>query len=318
MAAIQTLKQIAEEVLTYLDQAGETSTSRNVVYDTIRRVHAARTTERKWNFMLWAEPQIITTVVGQVHYSLHQEFFRPVWFYNRTAKQFMEQNTEGTILPGVFNSDYNFDTASGTSDFLGLTGSAYKFQFAGVSPVQNQPSSASVLTVSGEAGKQVTVYGDTTDGVASETITVGTPGVLQFTKILGVVKEDGWTQTMTLTSNAGAVTNLKLFATESGRQYKRIKLLATPTAVESLYYMFYRQPSGMPKDNSIPDIPAPFGSLLTYDALIAMAEYNDKLSGSMLTHWRQEQARLESGLIDYDDDVDSINAAENFITYHER
>ena len=318
MAYIQTLKNIRDEVLNYLAQAGETNVTKDVIDDTIRRVHAARVTERKWNFMLWKEPQTITTVIGQKFYSLHQEFFRPKYLYNKTGKFFLEQHTEGTIVPAFANDPYNFDQSGGGTDFTAITGSAFRFFFSGVDVVQTQPSSAGeVLSVAGEAAKTVTVHGDTTDGVASETLTVGTPGALSFTRITEVVKGDGWTQTMTL-SGATTGTLLKLFASEYGRQYKQIELVASPTAVETIQYQFYRQPSALAEDNSLPNIPAPFGSLLTYDALLQMAAYNDNLTSTLVNHWRTEQLRLENGLIDYDDDVDAMESAINTIRYIER
>lgn len=320
MAAVQTLKMLADQVLNYLDQAGDAGTTKNVVYDTIRRAHAARCTEQKWNFMLWSEPKTLTLVVGQRQYSLHQEFFRPLYFYSTTNKQFLVQVTEQTLLQGLrgYAVPYDFDIAAGAgTDWTNTSGSAYRFKFSGISPVANQPTSASGLTITGETGKTVTVYGETEDGVTSETITVGTPGSVEFTKILDIAKGDGWTQTMTMTSNSGAVTNLKLFASEAGRQYRQIELLTSPNQAESIQYQFYRQPSALPSDNSVPNIPAPFSNVLVYDALILLSEYNDGISPALLQHASKEQLRLVSGLMDYDQGTDAINADAQYINYIE-
>src|SRR4051812_38860716 len=121
MAAILTLENLADQVLAYLDQVGITGTPKTVIYDTLRRVHNSRLTERKWNFMLWNEPQTITTVANQKFYSLHQEFLRPYWFFNRTQKLTMEQVYAGTILPDQGVIDY--DTGFGTGDWTAATGS---------------------------------------------------------------------------------------------------------------------------------------------------------------------------------------------------
>ena len=320
MAAVETLKTLANQVLNYLDQNGDTGTTKNVVYDTIRRVHASRTTEQKWNFMLWSEPKTLTLVVGQRQYSLHQEFLRPLYFYSRTNKQFLTQVTEQTLLAGLrgYAVPYDFDVAAGAgTDWTNTSGGAYRFKFSGISPVENQLTSASVITVAGESSKTVTVYGETADGVTSETITVGTPGSVQFTKILDVAKGDGWTQTMTMTSNGGAVTNLKLFASEYGRQYRQIELLTSPIQAETIQYQFYRQPSALPSDNSVPNIPAPFSNVLVYDALILLSEYNDGISPALLQHASKEQLRLVTGLIDYDQGVDALNSDAQYINYIE-
>jgi hypothetical protein len=161
--AILTFKHLRDQVLNYLDQAGETGTPASVIDDTLRRVHDARLTERKWNFMLWDAQQTLTTVSGTRFYSLHQEFLRPFWFFNRTTKRTMEQRTAGTLLPTT-DDIVDYDTGMGSGDWTASTGSAFAFNFGGVSPVQNQPSSASVLTVSGEAGKTATFKGETSLG----------------------------------------------------------------------------------------------------------------------------------------------------------
>jgi hypothetical protein len=312
--AILTFENLRDQVLYYLDQAGETGTPKTVIDDTLRRVHNSRLVERKWNFMLWDAQQTITTVVGQKFYSLHQEFFRPFYFYNRTTKRTMTQVNPGTILPT--NGVIDYDTGFGGSDWTDQSGSAYRFAFGGVSPVQYQPSSASVITITGEAAKTVTVKGETSDGdVTTETITVGTPGSVSFTKILQVVKGDGWTQTMTMTSNAAAVTNLKLRASEDGRQYRQLELINEPTAAETLIYKFYRKPSYLDSDNTIPDIPAPFSELLVYDALLQMGVYNQNISNSARQLWKEEQIRLEQGLLEYDEGPDALGAVIQYQTY---
>ncbi len=314
--AVQTVKNLRDQVLSYLDQAGVTGTPYTVITDTLRRVHNSRLTERKWNFMLWDATQTITTVVGQKFYSLHPEFFRPYWFFNRTLKQTMEQVYGSTLLPDQGVIDY--DTSFGTGDWTAATGSATRFQLASLTQVLAQPTSASVLTVTGEAGKTVTVKGDTVDGVTEETITVGTPGSVQFTRVLGITKGDTWTQTMTLTSNGAAVTILKLFAAEYGRQYRQLELLNAPTAAETLIYKFYRKPSYLTSDNSVPDIPFPFSEVLVYDALLTMGVYNQNISGAAKALWKEEQFRLEQGLIEYDDGPDALGAAPTYQTYTPR
>lgn len=312
MAEILTFENLTDQVLNYLDQAGETGTPKDVIEDAIKRVHSARLTERKWNFMKWDAPVTITTEVGQKFYSLHQEFFRPVFFYNRSTKRTMQQVTDGTLLPSDSGLEIDYDTGFG-DDWTDAEGSANRFVLGGVSPVRYQPSSASILTVTGESAKTVTVKGETSDGdVATETITVGTPGSVEFTKILQVVKGDGWTATMTLTSNAAAVTNLVLRASELGRQYRQLELLNEPTAAETLIYKFYRKPCSLDSANSIPDIPSEFARVLVYDALLTMGSYTRTIDSTTRSLWLSEQQRLEQGLLEYDEGPDALGAAVQY------
>lgn len=312
--AILTFKHLTDQVLNYLDQAGDTGTTRDVVQDTIRRVHNSRLTERKWNFMLWDSIQSIATVAGHKTYALHQEFFRPFYFYNNSTKRTMEQRTVANLLPPS-DDPVDYDTGFG-EDWVNATGSANRYLLSGLSPVQNQPTAASVLEVAGEAAKTVTVKGVTSDDdVTSETITVGTPGAVEFSKILQVIKGDGWTQTMTLTSDSGATTNLKLRSNEYGRQYRLLELLTAPTGVETLYYRFYRRPTYLGSDNTIPDIPAPFSEVLVYDALLLIGNYNRDLDSKAIALWNSEQFRLEQGLLEYDEGPDAIGAAPTYQPY---
>jgi len=315
--AILTFKNLKDQVLNYLDQAGETGTPKDVIEDALRRVHNSRLVERKWNFMLWDAQQTITTVVGQKFYSLHQEFLRPLWFYNRSTHQTMEQLTAGTLMP--VNSPIDYDTGFGQEDWTDSEGSAYRYLLGGTTPVKAQPTSASVLTVAGETAMTVTVKGETEDGdVATETITVGTPGDIEFTKILQVTKGDGWTTTMTLTSNSGTVTNLVLRANEYGRQYRQLELINAPTKAQTLIYKFYRKPSYLDSDNTIPDIPAPFSEVLVYDALLTMGSYNNNINSASRALWMSEQTRLEQALLEYDEGPDALGAAMQYQIYTPR
>lgn len=315
MAVIKTLKGLADEVLNYLDQAGETGTTKDVVYDVLRQVHTNRVTERKWNFMLWHQPISFSTTPGVRRYSLHQEFFRPFYFFNSTIKSTMSQVTPNSLLQNMASYPTDYDTASiAAVDWTTATGSALRFKFGGTSPLFAQPSAASVLSVTGDAAKQIIVRGDTDDGIQSELITVGTPGIIEFSTILNVTKvTEDWTQTMTL--SAGSDTLLKLTAAEMGRQYKQIELLSTPTASETIQYHFYRKPSPLSYETDITDIPGEFGRILTYDALITLAGYNENLNGNMLKYWLEQRDKIEASLIDFDLGQDSINSEAEYITY---
>ncbi len=135
----------------------------------------------------------------------------------------------------------------------------------------------------------------------SETITPSgvTPvaGTTTFTKILGVTKAAAWTGTLTMTSNAAAVTNLTLPGADFGRQYRTIELLSLPTANEVVEYQFFRQPVTLSADNDVPDIPSPHSRILVWDALLMMAGYLTQTSAQAVGIWAKQQADMEADLL---------------------
>jgi hypothetical protein len=147
----------------------------------------------------------------------------------------------------------------------------------------------------------------------SEILTSGTPGSIQFKYISKIVKGDDWTQTLTL--QAGSETLLTLNPTEYGREYKQIELLESPTVSEVISYQFYRKPTILINDNDIPDIPSAFSSIIVYDGLIQLSQYNKNLTGNILQYWLAQQAKLESGLLDYDVGNDVMGAQVDYIDY---
>jgi hypothetical protein len=284
MAYIRTFKNVQDEVLALLDEAGDTSTTLTLVKNAISAAHAKRVTEDAWSFMLWDTAATLSIVVGQQVYTLHPEFFRPLYLYNRTAEQLMTQRDAATFL------------ASG-ADWINDTGSALEFTLWGKTPVARQPLAASLIAVASSnaadnGAASVILRGDTALGVRTETVTCGSSSSVEFTKILQISKTaTAWVGTMTLTSDAGAVTNLNLFHEEYGRSYQQVFLLAVPDATEVAEYRFYRQPNPLVNDNDILDIPSPFEMIAAYDALLALSAYN-QYDGNTLSFWREQREDL--------------------------
>lgn len=307
MAAIQTFKNIQDRILALLDEAGNTSTTLTLVKNAVNAAHTKRLTSERWPFMRWDSMQTLAVVAGQQTYALHSEFFRPIYFWNRTILDYLTEYDDVTLeSAGV---DWNTDHAS-----------ALKFQMYGRTEVQNQPSAASVIAVSSSnatdnGARTVTIKGDTADGVRSETITCNSSGAVSFTKIIKVTKSDAWVGTMTLTSNAGAVTNLKLFADEYGRSYQQVFLLNIPDAAETIEYRFYRQPSTLVANNDRPDLPPPFEELLVYDALIELSAYN-QYDTTTLRVWSDKRDEWLTGLRQsMTEQAESLQRATNYTSY---
>lgn len=306
MAPVLTYKNLQDRVLAWLDEAGDTTTTLTLVKYALTKAHSKRVAQERWPFMLYP-PQTFTTVANQQLYPLHSEYVRPLYFRNLTVLDYMTQFDEATLVDS--GADWNNDSAD-----------ALKFVLHGRSEVANQPSSASVVTVSstvpGDNGSaSVTIIGDTATGVRSETITSGSVGSVAFTTIIKVTKgTTPWTGTMTLTTNAATVTLLMLLSTEFGRSYQQIKLLALPPAGQLVEYQFYRQPSTLSADNDRPDIPTPFEELLVYDALLSFAAYNQYDQG-VVAIWRNEQAELLLALQQAYSDARALAAATDYTTF---
>ena len=307
MSVLQTFSQLRNKALAWVDEFGDEDTTLRLMNNALTSAYQAILFEHKWNFMLWSRPVTLTVVPGTQYYSLHPEFGRPAFFFNRTQREFLEEVTPQTLKDS--GADWNTDT-----------GAALAFERAGRSPVASQPSTASFLTVTSSvaadgASQTVTVRGETADGPTEETIACDTSGTTLFTHILSVRKNGTWSGTMTLA--AGAQTLLKLFATEYGRSYQQIHLLANPTAAEVIEYKFYRNPSPFAEDNDIPDIPPGFHDILVWEALLQFSTYNAMEPGAIQLYTKNRD-RLFVALQQHDIEGQSLDARTHYTTYVER
>lgn len=308
MAAIQTFKNLQDQVLAWLDEANDTGTTLTLVKNALNNANKMRSTQERWSWMKWDTPVVFNTVANQQLYTLHQEYFRPDYFWNRTQVDFVAQFDDNTRAAS--GADPNNDT-----------GPANRFVLRGRTEVQNQPTSASVITVTSsnpgaDANNTVTIKGDTANGVTTEKITAGTSGVVQFTKILKVTKNGTWTGNLTLTSNGGVVANLFLFPAEVGRSYVQIFFLSAPNQSEPIEYLFYRQPDALVDDNDRPNIPTPFEDLLVWDALLSFAAYN-QYDPSFISMWKDKQAATLLAL-QQAEDARALEAATSYTSYTPR
>lgn len=306
MANIRTFKNIQDETLTWLDEAGDTDVSLALVKQSIRAAHEKRLTDERWAFML-SRPKTFSTVVAQQTYALDSEVLRLMYVKNLTTKNFLKEFTDQNMLNSGYDWSVDID-------------SALSYAIWGNLEVQNQPSSASVIAVSSSntadnTVNSVTLRGDTALlGVQTETIACGASGAIVFTEILKVTKSAGWVGTLTLTSNVAAVTNLTLAAGEYGKSFKPFYLFASPSVAESLEYRFYRQPSPLVADNDRPDYPAPFEELLVWDALLDLATYNSYDAG-MINYWTRKRDALLLSMQQTTNEAQTINQAAVYTDY---
>ena len=293
MATIYTYKNLQDEVLSWLDEAGDTGTTLTNVKNALNRSHQQRLMAAPWPFLLWPQAETFSTASGTRVYTLHSEFWRPEYLYNRNTSTYLVE-TPTRNLPSTGDR--------WPSD----TGRTVNFRYGPTSPVAAQPSSASVVTlVSSSAGdttaaKALTIYGISSGAYTSESLTpTGTTpvvGTTSFSTILGITKGAAWTGTATLTANGGTVTLLTLLPAEYGRVYQTVEFLRTPTAVDVIEYRFYRQPRTLTADNDIPDIPNAHAQLLVWDTLLLFAGYNTDLSEKSIGVWVENQRQAKESL----------------------
>jgi hypothetical protein len=305
--AVYSLKNLRQMVLAQTDERTDENIARDVVNELINHAHEARCLEYADNFLMWDTKETFTTTAGQHQYSLHQLFDRPVYFYNQTSKVLLSETPRRAI------------NDSGAILSPDITGSARNFALWGHNSVLAQPTSASTLSlVSNNAADTGTDYEIVIKGlntsnelVAEKVALTGTTPVSSsytYTKIFSIVKERAMTGQLTVTSNSGAVTILRLSSDEFGRQYRQCWIFETPTTSETIEYRFYRKPSYLVNDYDIPDIPAPYSKLLVFDALLLWGAYNTDTSDKSLTLWKEQQTHWERLLQTYVKEGQSLGA----------
>lgn len=304
MAHVRTFKDLQDQVLRQLDEAGDEDTTLALVKDALNDANRKRVTQTRWPFMLWDTPQTLSIVADQQLYALHSEYFWPFYFYNRTKNTFMSQVDESGLVE------------SG-ADWINDTGAAARFTLWGRTEVAAQPSTPSVIAVASSnatdnGAQSVILRGDTADGVVSEEVTCGSNSSNTFIKLLKVTKKGTWLGTMTLT--AGSDTLLKLFNNEAGRSYQQIFLLASPDEAEVVEYRFYRQPFFMSEDEDRPDVPTPFEDIIVYDALLNFAAYN-RYDNSVVKIWEKKRDELLQAMQAAYADARAIEAQVNYTHY---
>lgn len=311
MPALYTYSDLKTQVLTNLDEAGTTGTTATLAGNFINQAQQLRLAMQPWPFMVWDSAETFTCTTGTRFYALHQEYWRPLYFFNQTTQCYLIETPARQLADT--QARWNTDT-----------GHPLQFRLASRSAVQAQPTSSSTIRIVSSsasdttAAKAITVRGVTANGVTSESLTPN--GISQvtstnsFSKILAVTKGAAWVGNLTMTSNAGAVTNLFLFPTEYGRNYQQIELLVSPSA-DVIEYRFIRQPIILSSDNDIPDIPPPHSQILVWDALLLFAGYNTDLSSKSIEAWTSMQKKMEIQLAEAFLEGQSLESNPRYVRY---
>lgn len=310
---IYTLKDLRDQCLRYVDEDGDTGTTKTLFTNLLNQANQNRAMEFASMFLVWDVPATFDTEVGRQVYPLHEEFTRPLYFFNRTNKSYLNEVPERQLGP----EGDRWNDASG---------SARRFCLWGRTQVKRQPTSASIITIvssdaadtGGADALDLMIRGETSDGsIKAEVLApsgltpVNSSNI--YVKIMQVSKAGPWTGTMTMTSNSGAVTNLVLDYCDLGKMYQQLFLMESPTAVETIEYRFYRNPIKMTNDYDQSDIPYPFTQLLVWDALIMFAGYNTEISSAAIMSWKEMQSRMEIAMANAFMEGQSLEARVRFI-----
>jgi hypothetical protein len=311
MSQAITFYELRREVLRYLDEAGDTGTTYDLAGQLLNQAHRRRVMMFPSAFLVWPYRATFATAVGRQEYALHEEFMRPLYFFNTTAKLYLKEVPERQLGP----EGYRWNDATGPAEHFCLWG---RYQ------VERQPTSASVITIVSDSALdtggdyQLFIRGENASGrmesvVVNQNGTTSASTTVQFTKILQVSKSRQWNGTMTMTSNGGAVTNLVLGFCDMGKLYPYLYLLEGPTTAETIEYRFYRNPQNLVNDYDIPDIPYPFSELLVWDALVMFAGYNTEMNPQALSVFQAAQKNMEADFIEAFTEGQSLESRVRFV-----
>jgi len=291
---MKTFEELQNNVLRWLDEVDDQDTMRALVKQTLNDVHTSRCNSERWAWMEWP-PTLAATfefVASQRNYSLPTNFARPIYFYNRTKKQFLSQVKGRNFVP----------SAESVADWVTEVGEQTGFRLAGYSPVKQQPpvaGSTVVLTssdVSEASTNGLTITGDTEDGQVTETVVVNATSTAVFTRIIKYSKTGTWSGTLTL-KDSSTNTLLTLGADEYGKQYPQLQLMFSPQSTDTIEYRYYRKPVTMVEDNDTPDLPSEYQDILVYDTLLRLLAYNEAEPNAVKV-WMEAQMRLETRMLE--------------------
>jgi hypothetical protein len=308
---MRTFKDLQDVVLDWMADSDNTGLLRTLVSDAINRAHQNLLNDDRYDFMLWPRTETISVVANTKAYALHPRFGHPLFFYNPTTDEYLEE-----VAPkGLLESGEDWQD--------GQVSEPERFMLTGLQKLLTQPTAAGVVTVTTTGGTEssansVVVTGTYNGAVVSETLSSGSSwstltGTQSFDVIEDITKVGAtWTRTITATCNAQTI--LTLGASDYGAQYRVFELLSSPTQSATVQYRFYKQPRQLVRDNDIPDLPMGFDDILVYGALIAMHGYT-RATDAEMTWWAKQQKTLIDTMQETYRSTRSMGGRPTFVRY---
>lgn len=223
-----------------------------------QKVVASKGPDGGW-FWLRQYNYVLTTAADTSQYALSPlvDTSKLITFYNSDTPQSIEYMPE---------SEFRRREPEASS-----SGDSYLYRLVGFSPVQHQPTSASVLTfVSSSASDtniNINVQGLNGSGLmVSEVInTNGASSVAttqSFTKVLSLSKDAKSVGTITCTSNSGGVTNVVITPYERHISHPVVDLYSIPDSTDTIYYNFTMKMRDIYDDNDTSLIPEQYHDVI--------------------------------------------------------
>jgi hypothetical protein len=290
---VRTFKQLQDDTLAWMADQSDTGLMRTLVKSAINEHHQQLLHEDRYDFMLWPRSETLSVVSGTSVYALHPQFDQPLYLYNATAKEYLEEVPAKSLLES--GAEWATDTPTKPD----------RYMFAGIAKVQQQPAAAATVTVATTGGTEAAANGILVSGITGagtyleETLSSTNPwstltSTNTFQIILDITKIGAsWSRTITVSCDSQTL--LTLNASEFGKQFRMLEILGTPQANLDLLYRFYRKPRQLVNDNDIPDLPETFDEILVLRALIALQGYSRATSDEQV-HWRGRLTTLEQSL----------------------
>jgi hypothetical protein len=310
---VKTYKQIQDEVLESMGDAEDQGTLRSIAKKHIQNYHFNLLSKEQWDFMLWPKTEQITVVVDQKTYTLHPEFFQPLYFLDTTMKQYLE------VVPVKQTVETGEDTQQ-TSSYPD------RIQINAISNVQQQPSAAAVITVTTTGGNEssgnsIIVRGIVSGEVREETLSSGSSwstltSSLSFEHILSITKVgSSWSRKITITS--GSTTVLTLQADEYAKQFQQVEFFLAPQTSNTINYRFYRKPRPIIRDNDVSDLPEGFEELLVLHTKLRMVGFS-RATPDEIGMWRETHKELLEQLRQTYQMSRALNSRPRYVTLVER
>lgn len=287
---MKSLADLREEVLGWMDEAGDTDTSKTIVENALNQSNQQRSTQLRWPWML-SRVYTFTTVGGQSEYFLAEGALKLDYIRNRATKRNCIEISDEELVASDRDFGPNADA-----------GSELYFQFAGYSPIkQPLPTAGDTLTVTSSASETAapsfTIEGEDGSGEAcEETVAYGGTSSTTFTRVTRITRSGG-TPTGTLTlSTTGGLTLVSLTPAQKGKQYPIIRFILPCSGGAVIEYRYIKVPKKMTADGDLPDVPFPYSNILVWDALVMIAAYNE-VDSEASSVWKANRDNWEQALL---------------------
>lgn len=309
----KTYKQLQDNVLEWIADAGDTSTMRAITKQALNQAQQQLLTREQYDFMLHPRVQTLTVLNGIRHYALPGNWQQGLWFKNPTTNEWLEEIPSKAI----------YEAEDGVNDD---EGNVQRYMINSVQNVLTQPTASGTVVVTPSGGSESASNGIVIQGLDAngnwleETLSSGSTWASltstgSFSHISNIIKTGAtWTRTITVTRG---VTILSLTASEFVKQYQQLELLRDPSQNHTIEYRYYVKPIPLVYDNQLPQVPESFVDILEYETLIRLVGYT-RATPDEVGVWDKAAQELKNQMSQTYQQARTLGARANRIKYIER